>query len=72
MFYAKWVIVACADFEHGDGTGGESIYPENPGGKFGDEQPGLQLRHMKKGILTMANSGRNANGSQVRERPLSF
>jgi cyclophilin family peptidyl-prolyl cis-trans isomerase len=38
--------------------------PLNPGGKFGDEQVGLQLRHMKKGILSMSNSARNANGSQ--------
>ena len=52
------------DFERGDGTGGESIYPENPMGKFGDEPLGLQLRHVKKGLLTMSNSARNANGSQ--------
>lgn len=52
------------DFERGDGTGGESIYPENPMGKFGDEPNGLQLRHMRKGLLTMSNSARNANGSQ--------
>lgn len=44
----------------GTGRGGESIY----GGKFADEiHPGL--KHTGAGILAMANSGPNTNGSQV-------
>eukprot|EP00435_Cladocopium_sp_Y103_P070926 s436_g36.t1 len=38
----------------------QSIY----GGKFNDEAGGLALRHAKRGLLSMANSGRDTNGSQ--------
>jgi cyclophilin family peptidyl-prolyl cis-trans isomerase len=41
----------------GTGMGG-------PGYKFADEQGGLALKHDKAGILSMANAGRNTNGSQ--------
>lgn len=41
----------------GTGTG-------DPGYKFADEPGALALKHEGKGILSMANSGANTNGSQ--------
>lgn len=50
------------DFTEGNGTGGESIY----GGKFEDEwyEHELFITHNSPGMLSMANSGKNTNGSQ--------
>jgi peptidyl-prolyl cis-trans isomerase B (cyclophilin B) len=48
------------DFQYQDGSGGLSIYGE----KFDDELGGLRLRHQRPGLLSMANRGKNSNGSQ--------
>ncbi|KAM5576458.1 peptidyl-prolyl cis-trans isomerase CYP40-like [Rosa sericea] len=54
----KGFMIQGGDISAGNGSGGESIY----GSKFEDEN--FEIKHERKGMVSMANTGPDSNGSQ--------